>query len=190
MKMEIKGQDTKRYLQRQALQTICFNCDRRLADRRCCKVVGNGTPVHDKRYKAGQPFCPIGKHDGIEPRTINEQIATDAKSWKYYLTAAVKVACSIFGVCRTPDTIIRYRDEKCSGCQYNKRGILNSCRKCGCCLWSKIRIGTEACPVGNWKALAKPCLPVETLKLWGIKETKTGCNCNADKTTNNPAVAV
>ena len=39
------------------------------------------------------------------------------------------------------------RLEFCSSCEHNKLGI---CRKCGCIIQAKARLGNHYCPIGLW----------------------------------------
>jgi len=203
MRLNVVGQDSSIYMRRKELNTICFGCDRRLDGKSCCAEIGNGTPVHHPDYQKGLPFCPIGLHD---PETIRKsgkikEIETKRSGgWRNYTVAITKVALALFGGmlspgCITPTDIRQARSAACNGCKYRKKRfwLFDKCGKCGCFLRAKVRIGTEACPAGFWRALAQQCMVLDTLKFWKIDTSRkwvvrildlSGCSsCGADKET-------
>ena len=65
------------------------------------------------------------------------------------------------GFSATPPEILAQREATCRACDQwiaVKLGAaaLNAtgrCRKCGCSTWAKLRMATESCPLGKWKAI-------------------------------------
>ncbi len=51
---------------------------------------------------------------------------------------------------RDPDEQKRIRLELCDPCEFKKDA---RCGKCGCYLRAKVKMATEACPVGKWMAI-------------------------------------
>ena len=65
----------------------------------------------------------------------------------------------------TPADILAAREATCRACAEWDAAALNAtgrCRKCGCSTWAKLRMATEACPIGKWKAVS--AAPVNTRK--------------------------
>jgi len=55
--------------------------------------------------------------------------------------------------------ILAAREATCKACPEWDATALNAtgrCRKCGCSTWAKLRMATEACPLGKWEAVDKP----------------------------------
>ena len=60
------------------------------------------------------------------------------------------------GFAPTPPDILAEREATCRACPEWDAEALNAtgrCRKCGCLTWAKIRMATEACPLGKWQAV-------------------------------------
>ena len=60
------------------------------------------------------------------------------------------------GFAATPTEILAAREATCRACPEWDSSALNAtgrCRKCGCSTWAKLRMATESCPLGNWKAV-------------------------------------
>lgn len=60
------------------------------------------------------------------------------------------------GFTTTPPEILAQREATCRACPEWDAAALNAtgrCRKCGCSTWAKLRMATEACPIGKWKAV-------------------------------------
>lgn len=56
----------------------------------------------------------------------------------------------------TPPEILAARQAICRACPEWEAAALNAtgrCRKCGCSTWAKLRMASEACPLGKWSAL-------------------------------------
>ena len=69
-------------------------------------------------------------------------------------TAAHRFARSGFST--TPPEILAEREATCRACSEWDAAALNAtgrCRKCGCSTWAKLRMASESCPLGNWKAV-------------------------------------
>ena len=69
-------------------------------------------------------------------------------------TAAHRFARS--GFAATPPEILADREATCRACDQWDAAALNAtgrCRKCGCSTWAKLRMATESCPLGKWKAI-------------------------------------
>jgi hypothetical protein len=69
------------------------------------------------------------------------------------------------GFATTPPEILAEREATCRACDQWDAAALNGtgrCRKCGCSTWAKLRMATEACPIGKWKAVS--AAPVNTRK--------------------------
>jgi hypothetical protein len=80
--------------------------------------------------------------------------------------AAHRFARAGFAV--TPPEALATREATCRACPEWDAAALNStgrCRKCGCSTWAKLRMATEACPLGKWKAIPPPsaAAPAEPL---------------------------
>jgi hypothetical protein len=63
------------------------------------------------------------------------------------------------GFAPTPPDILAAREATCRACPEWDAQALNAtgrCRKCGCSTWAKLRMATERCPLGNWKAVSEP----------------------------------
>jgi hypothetical protein len=59
------------------------------------------------------------------------------------------------GFSTTPPGILAEREATCRSCdQWDATALNNTgrCRKCGCSTWAKLRMATEACPLGKWEA--------------------------------------
>ena len=60
------------------------------------------------------------------------------------------------GAPATPPEILAAREATCRACSEWDAAALNNtgrCRKCGCSTWAKLRMATESCPLGKWKAI-------------------------------------
>jgi hypothetical protein len=61
------------------------------------------------------------------------------------------------GFATTPPDILASREATCRACPEWDAEALNKtgrCRKCGCSTWAKLRMATEVCPIGKWKAVS------------------------------------
>jgi hypothetical protein len=62
------------------------------------------------------------------------------------------------GFATTPPEALATREATCRACPEWDATALNNtgrCRKCGCSTWAKLRMATEACPLGKWGAVDK-----------------------------------
>jgi hypothetical protein len=62
------------------------------------------------------------------------------------------------GFATTPPEALTTREATCRACPEWDAQALNAtgrCRKCGCSTWAKLRMATEACPLGKWEAVDK-----------------------------------
>lgn len=69
--------------------------------------------------------------------------------------AGTKFTASGFAV--TPPEALATREATCRACPEWDAAALNAtgrCRKCGCSTWAKLRMATEACPLGKWEDVA------------------------------------
>jgi hypothetical protein len=60
------------------------------------------------------------------------------------------------GFSPTPPEVLAAREATCRACPEWDAAALNStgrCRKCGCSTWAKLRMASESCPLGKWRAL-------------------------------------
>lgn len=60
------------------------------------------------------------------------------------------------GFATTPPEILADREATCRACDQWDASALNAtgrCRKCGCSTWAKLRMASESCPLGKWKAI-------------------------------------
>ena len=60
------------------------------------------------------------------------------------------------GFSATPPETLAAREATCRACDQWDAAALNGtgrCRKCGCSTWAKLRMATESCPIGKWKAI-------------------------------------
>ena len=63
------------------------------------------------------------------------------------------------GFAPTPPEALATREATCRACpewDASARNNTGRCRKCGCSTWAKLRMATEACPLGKWEAVDKP----------------------------------
>jgi hypothetical protein len=63
------------------------------------------------------------------------------------------------GFATTPPEALATREATCRACPEWDAAALNAtgrCRKCGCSTWAKLRMATESCPLGKWKAISPP----------------------------------
>jgi len=70
--------------------------------------------------------------------------------------ASKKFASSSFAI--TPPEALATREATCRACpKWDAQALNNTgrCRKCGCSTWAKLRMATEACPIGKWEAVDK-----------------------------------
>jgi len=61
------------------------------------------------------------------------------------------------GFATTPPEALATREATCRACPEWDASALNNtgrCRKCGCSTWAKLRMATERCPIGKWKAVS------------------------------------
>ena len=73
-----------------------------------------------------------------------------------FLISSARFAKS--GLPSTPPEALATREATCRACPEWDAAALNStgrCRKCGCSTWAKLRMATEACPLGKWEAVDK-----------------------------------
>lgn len=62
------------------------------------------------------------------------------------------------GAPTTPPEALATREVTCRACPEWDAAALNAtgrCRKCGCSTWAKLRMATEACPLGKWGTVDK-----------------------------------
>ena len=74
---------------------------------------------------------------------------------KQFGVAFTKFARS--GFATAPPEILATREATCRACPEWDAAALNNtgrCRKCGCSTWAKLRMATESCPIGKWKAVS------------------------------------
>jgi len=79
-----------------------------------------------------------------------------AQSAEKFTRASIHFARS--GFATTPPEVLATREATCRACPEWDAAALNStgrCRKCGCSTWAKLRMATEACPLGKWEAVDK-----------------------------------
>lgn len=115
------------------------------------------TPEHDDEirsiYAADQTLFDSIKTAGqiadkLKIPPILEQLKTATH-------AAHRFARS--GFAATSPEILAAREATCRACHEWDAAALNAtgrCRKCGCSTWAKLRMATESCPLGKWKAIS------------------------------------
>lgn len=57
------------------------------------------------------------------------------------------------------EEVLEARLSACKTCEFWDAQSFNNtgrCTKCGCSTWAKLRMATEECPIGKWKAVVKP----------------------------------
>ena len=60
------------------------------------------------------------------------------------------------GFSPTPPEVLAAREATCRACPEWDAAALNNtgrCRKCVCSTWAKLRMASESCPLGKWRAL-------------------------------------
>lgn len=100
-----------------------------------CISRGENTPEFAAKLKATPPSLP-------------QQSASLGKSLANWTAS---------GFSQTPHEMLAAREATCRACPEWDAAALNStgrCRKCGCSTWAKLRMATEACPIGKWKAVS------------------------------------
>lgn len=94
-----------------------------------------------------------------------EILARRAEMLARFGTAAHRFARS--GFAATPPETLAAREATCRACPEWDAAALNGtgrCRKCGCSTWAKLRMATEACPLGKWEAISSPSVsPVSSV---------------------------
>ena len=63
---------------------------------------------------------------------------------------AAGLAKAALGLERANDEVIADRTRLCHACDKYRHGF---CGQCGCLIAAKVRVGSEACPVGKWSAV-------------------------------------
>jgi hypothetical protein len=82
------------------------------------------------------------------------------KQFLQFEQSAIRFIGSKFSV--TPPEALATREATCRACPEWDAAALNGtgrCRKCGCSTWAKLRMATEACPLGKWEAISSPSAP-------------------------------
>lgn len=152
-----------------AIQTrlyVCGQCRYFKSGFRCGKL----DEVIIDRLRAGDVFCPIGLHDAPAELPFEIDPPPFRKSFHWYARGALKRLMTWLRVCETPKRIRETRLTLCGGCDQNVRG---KCLKCGCPVSAKVRLATEACPIGEWKAVdGKLCGLAKRL---GAEPERQGC---------------
>jgi hypothetical protein len=90
----------------------------------------------------------------MTPRTV-EMVARRAEMLARFGHAAGRFIRH--GAPTTPPEALATREATCRACDQWDASALNStgrCRKCGCSTWAKLRMATESCPIGKWKAVS------------------------------------
>lgn len=87
------------------------------------------------------------------------KIPSELRDWhnktRSAILAGTKFTAS--GFATTPPEILAAREATCRACPEWDAAALNGtgrCRKCGCSTWAKLRMATEACPLGKWEDVA------------------------------------
>jgi hypothetical protein len=91
----------------------------------------------------------------LPPERVTEILSRRAEMLARFGHAAGRFARS--GFAATPPDILATREATCRACPEWDAAALNGtgrCRKCGCSTWAKLRMATESCPLGKWKAVS------------------------------------
>lgn len=95
--------------------------------------------------------CPLPEPKWTaEKKTFFEQLNSLGQSVINWTASAMPT---------TPLETLATREATCRSCPEWDAQALNStgrCRKCGCSTWAKLRMATESCPLGKWKAISSP----------------------------------
>ena len=89
-----------------------------------------------------------------------ENLRDTHKQMRAAFLAGAKFTASGFHT--TPPETLAAREATCRACPEWDAAALNStgrCRKCGCSTWAKLRMATEACPLGKWSAVQPSSVP-------------------------------
>jgi len=133
----------------------CMSCDHRMG-LLCTKSRG---PIgHHVLFNAR---CPIGALPPL--RTVNG-VTTHGKrrlTWRNRVWlighSARKLWAGLRGTCLPSIDELSKRRRTCDGCEFrSQRGPLSRCKPCGCFVWAKVRVATEACPKGKWGRAEAP----------------------------------
>ena len=104
------------------------------------------------------------RHAGIKNHFLQTLgLEKGTEMFARFLKSATNFTAS--GFTTTPPEALATREATCRACPEWDAAALNStgrCRKCGCSTWAKLRMATEACPIGKWKAVS--AAPVNTRK--------------------------
>jgi len=96
---------------------------------------------------------------------LNNKLAHFLNEVKQAGNAAHRFARAGFST--TPPEALATREAICRACPEWDAAALNGtgrCRKCGCSTWAKLRMATEACPLGKWEAISSPSVsPVSSV---------------------------
>lgn len=65
------------------------------------------------------------------------------------MRGATGLTKAVLGLDKAPDEAIDLRWAVCNRC--SEMGRLGFCKQCGCYLRAKVRVASEACPLGKWK---------------------------------------
>jgi hypothetical protein len=60
---------------------------------------------------------------------------------------------AVVGINRVPLNVLEERNKICRTCPYGEKlvgGFVSRCTKCGCVLWSKMRLADQECPEKFW----------------------------------------
>lgn len=87
-----------------------------------------------------------------------EKLPPELRDWHDKIRSALLSGAkfSASGFNPTPPEILTERESICRSCNQWDAAALNNtgrCKKCGCSTWAKLRMATEACPLGKWEAV-------------------------------------
>ncbi|MCX6964783.1 MAG: hypothetical protein NTW41_05470 [Verrucomicrobia bacterium] len=87
--------------------------------------------------------------------TLSHPLPTAREMLSNFGSAAHRFARA--GFATTSPKALATREATCRACPEWDAAALNAtgrCRKCGCSTWAKLRMATESCPIGKWKAVS------------------------------------
>lgn len=102
----------------------------------------NGIPDHDA---ANEAFRAEAEANFAEDQADEEEVQKNGATISNMIKAAPKVLAALLQPSDSPMALARLK--VCQGCEH---WTGTKCRKCGCFTALKVRLPSEACPIGKW----------------------------------------
>jgi hypothetical protein len=123
------------------------------------RVNACGLGLHGGRPSAGVcAYCISRGENTLEfaaklkatPPSLPQQTASLGKSLLNWTAS---------GFSPTPPEALATREATCRACpEWDAQALKGTgrCKQCGCSTWAKLRMATEACPLGKWESISSP----------------------------------